>query len=151
MRRTILSCIVFTNIIALNLIFSDTSYSQSNYKPWGSRVRVGDENKKILTGSDSKSISINLRKTRRQSAHIHTVFNGLQGGAYLLLRFFQVVISPQDGPNCRFIPACSTYGKYAVEKHGALLGAIMAGERLIRCNPYYPPGYDRVPDTVFGD
>ena len=76
---------------------------------------------------------------------------GFQGGAFILIRMFQVFISPQDGGNCRHTPTCSAYAKGAVAKHGALIGSFMAGERLIRCNPFYPPEYDPVPDRIFGE
>jgi hypothetical protein len=76
------------------------------------------------------------------------VYNGPQGGAFFLIRFFQIVISPQDGPNCRHIPTCSAYGKTAVLKHGAFWGAILAGDRLLRCNPFYPPSKDPVPEKL---
>lgn len=80
-----------------------------------------------------------------------SVINGFQGGAYLLVRFFQIVISPQDGPNCRHTPVCSVYARRAVEKHGAFKGSILAGDRLLRCNPFYYLDRDPVPDEVLGE
>ncbi len=77
------------------------------------------------------------------------VYNGAQAGAFFLLRFFQVFISPQDGANCRHIPTCSSYARQAVVIHGALLGSILAGDRLLRCNPFYPPSKDPVPENPF--
>ncbi|HON15659.1 MAG TPA: membrane protein insertion efficiency factor YidD [Spirochaetota bacterium] len=82
------------------------------------------------------------------NGHNHIVYNGPQGGAFFLIRFFQIVMSPQDGPNCRHIPTCSAYGKDAVLKHGAFWGAILAGDRLLRCNPFYPPSKDPVPEKL---
>ena len=110
-------------------------------------MNVGDENIRI---EPLIKLKIETKKNIKKQK-IRTVFNGVQGGAYFLIRFFQVVISPQDGPSCRYNPTCSTYGRHAVEKHGALFGAIMAGERLIRCNPYNPPGKDPVPENFFGN
>jgi putative membrane protein insertion efficiency factor len=136
------------SISILILFFSTHSLSaEGRFKPWGSDMRVGDETKKIIKGADGTRGK--LRRAGIINRRVRPVYNGVQGGAYFMIRFFQVVISPQDGANCRFTPTCSAYGKHAVEKHGALLGAIMAGERLIRCNPYNRPGYDRVPDKVF--
>lgn len=80
-----------------------------------------------------------------------SVINGFQGGAYLLVRFFQIVISPQDGPNCRHTPVCSVYARIAVEKHGAFKGALLAGDRLLRCNPFYYLDKDPVPEEVLGE
>jgi len=35
-----------------------------------------------------------------------------------------------------------------VLKHGAFWGAILAGDRLLRCNPFYPPSKDPVPEKL---
>ena len=105
----------------------------AEFQPWNSSVKVGDE----------------LYQKKTKSRANFYVLNGAQGGAYFMIRFFQIVISPQDGPNCRHSPTCSAYGKIAVEKHGALLGSFLAGDRLLRCNPFYPPEKDPVPDEVF--
>ncbi|OHD63165.1 MAG: membrane protein insertion efficiency factor YidD [Spirochaetes bacterium RBG_13_51_14] len=67
----------------------------------------------------------------------------------LFIRAFQIWISPQDGPSCRFRPTCSAYGKIAVQKHGAFLGAILVGDRILRCNPFSKPRDDPVPDIIF--
>ncbi|HNU91287.1 MAG TPA: membrane protein insertion efficiency factor YidD [Spirochaetota bacterium] len=68
----------------------------------------------------------------------------------MLIRFFQVVISPQDGPNCRFHPTCSAYAAAAVERFGMFAGSLLAGDRVLRCNPYTPPGEDPLPMEIFG-
>jgi len=63
-----------------------------------------------------------------------------------LIRFYQATLSPGLPANtCRFYPSCSHYGYQAIYKHGALKGSIMAGWRLLRCNPFNPGGYDPVP------
>ena len=110
-----------------------TANLRAEFSPWDSDVLTGD----CLI---------------EQHKHNHSagVYNGAQGGAYFLLRFFQVVISPQDGRNCRHDPVCSAYGKQAVIMHGAFLGSILAGDRLLRCNPFYPPSKDPVPEKPFG-
>jgi uncharacterized protein len=62
-----------------------------------------------------------------------------------LLRLYQRVVSPLYGPTCRFYPSCSQYALVAVERHGVLRGAGLAGWRLLRCNPWNPGGVDDVP------
>lgn len=67
---------------------------------------------------------------------------------YLLIgviRFYQVVISPWLGSNCRFYPSCSHYAKEAIEQHGALKGSWLAIRRIGRCNPWHEGGVDLVP------
>lgn len=58
-----------------------------------------------------------------------------------LLRFYQHVISPLDGPSCAFRPTCSAYAVRAVRRYGLLQGVLMAADRLERCNPYASLGH----------
>lgn len=62
----------------------------------------------------------------------------------LLIRFYQVLISPILPSSCRYYPSCSHYGYEAVKKHGAIKGGWMAIKRIGRCNPFQPGGYDPV-------
>ena len=63
----------------------------------------------------------------------------------LLIRFYQVCISPLTPPSCRFTPTCSQYALEAVEKYGALKGGWLALRRILRCHPFHAGGYDPVP------
>lgn len=63
----------------------------------------------------------------------------------LLVRGYQVVLSPLLGPRCRFYPSCSSYAVQALSTHGALKGSWLAGRRLLRCHPWNPGGVDHVP------
>jgi putative membrane protein insertion efficiency factor len=63
----------------------------------------------------------------------------------LLLRGYQLVISPLLGPRCRFYPSCSAYAIQAITVHGPLRGSWLAGRRLLRCHPWNPGGPDPVP------
>jgi len=64
-----------------------------------------------------------------------------------LLRGYQYVISPLLGNHCRFYPSCSHYAVEAIETHGAVRGVRFAVQRLLRCHPWHPGGYDPVPGT----
>ena len=46
---------------------------------------------------------------------------------------------------CRFTPSCSAYAREAVSRHGLLRGALLAGGRLLRCQPFAKGGADPVP------
>ncbi|MEE8637720.1 MAG: membrane protein insertion efficiency factor YidD [Candidatus Margulisiibacteriota bacterium] len=46
---------------------------------------------------------------------------------------------------CRFYPSCSYYAEEALERHGLVNGTFLALKRLIRCNHWFPGGYDPVP------
>lgn len=65
--------------------------------------------------------------------------------AVLLVRLYQIVISPLLGANCRFEPSCSQYAIDALKKHGFFRGSWMAVKRIFRCHPFHPGGYDPVP------
>ena len=40
----------------------------------------------------------------------------------ILIRGYQLAISPLFGPRCRFYPSCSHYAIEAIDTHGALRG-----------------------------
>jgi len=62
-----------------------------------------------------------------------------------LIRVYQLTISPLIGPTCKYYPSCSHYGYEAVRRHGALRGTVLAGWRVLRCNPWSNGGVDEVP------
>lgn len=63
----------------------------------------------------------------------------------LLIRFYQVCISPLKPPSCRFTPTCSQYALEAFRKHGPFKGLYLAVRRILRCHPWGGSGYDPVP------
>ena len=63
----------------------------------------------------------------------------------LLVRGYQVTLSPLLPSSCRYYPSCSAYAIEALERHGALRGSWLAFRRILRCNPFRPGGYDPVP------
>ena len=48
-----------------------------------------------------------------------------------MLRFYQRVISPTDGPRSNMYPTGSAYARQVFKKHGALLGIVLTTERLL--------------------
>lgn len=63
----------------------------------------------------------------------------------LLIRGYQIYISPLSGPHCRYTPTCSQYALEAVEKYGVVKGGFLACKRILRCHPFARGGYDPVP------
>lgn len=63
----------------------------------------------------------------------------------LLVRGYQVSIGPLFPSQCRFYPSCSMYMIEALEKHGAIRGAVMGVRRILRCHPFHVGGFDPVP------
>lgn len=64
---------------------------------------------------------------------------------YLLIRAYQLVISPMLGVNCRFTPNCSTYTIEALEKFGFSKGILLSAKRIAKCHPWGGSGHDPVP------
>ena len=60
----------------------------------------------------------------------------------LLVRFYQICISPLLPRTCRFYPTCSTYFIQALEKYGPFKGTYLGIRRIMRCHPWNEGGYD---------
>ena len=63
----------------------------------------------------------------------------------LLVKFYQLCISPFTPPACRFTPTCSQYALEALRKYGPFKGGWLALKRILRCHPWGGSGYDPVP------
>jgi putative membrane protein insertion efficiency factor len=63
----------------------------------------------------------------------------------ILIRGYQVTLSPVLGSQCRYVPSCSRYTYEAVERYGWLRGSWMGLKRIARCHPFARGGYDPVP------
>ena len=61
------------------------------------------------------------------------------------IRFYQLAISPMMPAACRYYPSCSNYAIEAIDKYGALKGGWLAAQRILRCHPFRPGGFDPVP------
>jgi putative membrane protein insertion efficiency factor len=62
------------------------------------------------------------------------------------VRLYQRVISPALPRRCKYHPTCSAYAMQAVERYGILRGVVLAGWRLLRCNPFSAGGVDQLSD-----
>lgn len=66
----------------------------------------------------------------------------------LVIRLYQLLLSPLIGQSCRFSPSCSRYTAACIETHGALRGSVLGVRRIARCHPFHPGGYDPPPARV---
>ncbi len=57
---------------------------------------------------------------------------------------YQQLISPAIPRRCKYEPTCSRYAVDAIRQYGILRGLVLAGWRLLRCNPWSHGGYDPV-------
>lgn len=63
----------------------------------------------------------------------------------LAIRFYQKVLSPDQGfiakiipmrPTCGMYPTCSEYSYQAIEKYGVFIGIYKGFFRILRCHPF---------------
>lgn len=74
------------------------------------------------------------------------------GGAARIARMIAVTpivlyrryVSPAIPRRCKYEPTCSRYALEAIGRYGILRGLVLAGWRLLRCNPFSHGGYDPV-------
>ena len=50
------------------------------------------------------------------------------------------------GGNCKYHPTCSQYALDVIREFGLLRGSVLAGWRLLRCNPWSRGGVDYAHD-----
>ena len=60
------------------------------------------------------------------------------------VRLYRRLISPAFGQRCKYHPTCSAYALQAIRTYGILRGVVLAGWRLLRCNPWSHGGFDPV-------
>ena len=70
--------------------------------------------------------------------------------ALVMIRTYQLTLSPFIGGQCRFYPTCSHYAREAIETHGLLRGGWLSVKRIGRCHPRHPGGVDEVPVVTTG-
>ena len=70
----------------------------------------------------------------------------------LPIHAYRMLLSPLLGQRCKYHPSCSQYALDALREFGVLRGLVLAGWRLLRCNPWSHGGVDYARDqTVFKD
>jgi conserved hypothetical protein YidD len=88
----------------------------------------------------------NSQKSENRRISIKSVVKGVLIFPFLILiKFYQICISPLKPQCCRFTPSCSEYALEAFKKHGPIKGFLLSAWRILRCNPWGGSGYDPVP------
>ena len=69
----------------------------------------------------------------------------------ILIRGYQLIISPLLGSNCRFMPTCSEYAMESLRSHGLIKGIYLTVKRIGKCHPWGGHGYDPIPTKKVGN
>jgi putative membrane protein insertion efficiency factor len=64
--------------------------------------------------------------------------------AWAPIRAYQRLVSPLLPSRCKYHPTCSEYAVQAIRTQGVLRGLVLAGWRILRCNPWSHGGFDPV-------
>jgi len=75
----------------------------------------------------------------------YVVKAAIKGVFLLLIRAYQLLLSPMLGASCRYTPTCSQYAVEAIHKYGPFKGGWLALKRIARCHPWGGHGHDPVP------
>tara|TARA_B100000214_G_C23868046_1_gene581236 strand:- start:268 stop:510 length:243 start_codon:yes stop_codon:yes gene_type:complete len=66
----------------------------------------------------------------------------------LIIKTYQLFISPIIGQNCRYLPTCSEYTVECLKKFGTIKGIYLSFKRISKCHPWGSHGYDPVPNKL---
>lgn len=64
----------------------------------------------------------------------------------ILIRAYQLLLSPFLGGHCRFEPSCSRYAAQCIQSFGPWRGSWLACKRVLRCHPFSKAGFDPPPE-----
>jgi len=64
--------------------------------------------------------------------------------ALFVLRLYRLLLSPYVPTTCRFYPTCSRYAMEAIQKKGLWKGISLGAQRVLKCHPFHPGGFDPV-------
>ena len=87
----------------------------------------------------------------KRGAELHArALEALRGAFLAPLLAYRRLLSPALPPRCRYHPTCSAYAIEAIRELGILRGTVVAGWRVVRCNPWSCGGIDELADrTLF--
>jgi uncharacterized protein len=71
-----------------------------------------------------------------------TMKHAARSAAIAPILVYRYVVSPAIPRRCKYEPTCSRYAVDAIREYGILKGLVLAGWRLLRCNPWSHGGYD---------
>ena len=65
----------------------------------------------------------------------------------IMLKLYQICVSPFLGNSCRFHPTCSNYAIKAYASLGLIRGTFLTFKRVVKCHPFHPGGIDELTES----
>ena len=53
----------------------------------------------------------------------------------ILIKVYQLILSPILGNNCRYLPTCSEYFIDSLKEFGFIKGCMLGAKRILSCHP----------------
>ena len=66
----------------------------------------------------------------------------------IIIKIYQLLLSPILKTNCRYLPTCSEYSITAFKEFGLVKGFYFSLKRILKCHPFGGHGYDPVPKKI---
>ena len=66
----------------------------------------------------------------------------------IIIKTYQLFLSPFLKTNCRYLPTCSEYSIIAFKEYGLGKGFYYSLKRILKCHPFGGHGYDPVPKKI---
>jgi putative membrane protein insertion efficiency factor len=63
----------------------------------------------------------------------------------LIIKVYQITLSPWLGQSCRHSPTCSAYAIQAFTKYNFFTAFYLVAKRVLSCHPWGSQGYDPLP------
>ena len=80
-----------------------------------------------------------------------SIVQPIKSAIIILIKIYQLLISPLFPKTCRFYPTCSRYMILAIREWGVFKGFWLGIRRILRCRPKGKCGEDFVPLNVKGE
>ncbi len=66
----------------------------------------------------------------------------------IIIKFYQITISPILGNNCIYLPTCSEYTLESLRSFGLIKGLYLSSKRILKCHPWNESKYDPLPKKI---
>lgn len=89
--------------------------------------------------ADFSRISAHMQRQQEKNAGTHSVhlqksYNPVKAVLFLVMYFYQGVLSEQISSGCEFDRSCSNFSVAAIRELGLVKGICLSADRLTRCN-----------------